>query len=68
MTVNYLFISGGAGVEELPYPDLKSTILKLRRKEIIQILITLAFTHVFFSILSVLLGLITIHIAVGDSV
>lgn len=48
MTVNYLFISGGAGVEELPYPDLKSTILKLRRKEIIQILITLAFTHVFF--------------------
>lgn len=69
MTVNYLFISGGADVEELPYPKLKSTILKLCRKEIIQILITLPFTHVvFFSSEVFLLGLITIHIAVGDFV
>lgn len=53
MTVNYLFISGEADVEELPYPKLKSTILKLYRKEIIQILITLPFTHVgFFPFLS----------------
>lgn len=48
MTVNYLFISGEADVEELPYPKLKNTILKLYRKEIIQILITLPFTHVGF--------------------
>lgn len=52
MTVNYLFISGGADGDELPYPKLKSTISKLCRKEIIQILITLHFTHVFFPFLS----------------
>lgn len=31
MTANYLFISGGADVEELPYAKLKSTVSKLRQ-------------------------------------
>lgn len=70
MTVNYLFISGGADVEELPYPKFKEHYLKTLKERNNSNFNNLTFYSCgFFPISKLfLLGLITIHIAVGDFV